>query len=152
MIDPAQFIQIVRRSMDVVAHRTMRDWSRFVRTTGISMAQFSVLMQLHYKGACGVSDISERMDITSAAASQLVEKLVQSGLIERAEDPQDRRLKRITLSPKGQDLIRAGIMERYRWVEALSESLSDTEREKIGQALIILSETLQRLEPQESPQ
>lgn len=152
MIDAAQFIQIVRRSMDVVAHRTMRDWSRFVRTTGISMAQFSVLMQLHYKGACGVSDISERMDITSAAASQLVEKLVQSGLIERAEDPQDRRLKRITLSPKGQDLIRAGIMVRYRWVEALSESLSDTEREKVGEALTILSETLQRLESQESPQ
>ncbi len=149
MTDSVQFAQIVRRSMDVVAHRTMRDWSRFVKSTGISMPQFSILMQLHYKGACGVSDISERMDVTSAAASQLVEKLVQAGLIERTEDPSDRRIKRITLSAKGQDLIRAGISERYRWVDALAASLSEEERQKVGEALDILSDTMQQLEPQE---
>lgn len=152
MVDSTQFAQIARRSMDVVAHRTMRDWSRFVKSTGISMPQFSILMQLHHRGACGVSDIGGRMDVTSAAASQLVDKLAQAGLIERTEDPQDRRAKRITLSPKGQELIRAGISERYRWVDALAESLSADERQKVGEALGLLAGTLQRIEPQETPE
>lgn len=152
MTDSVQLVQILRRSMDVVAHRTMHDWSRFVKSTGISMPQFGILMQLHYRGACGVSDLSERMDVSSAAASQLVDKLVQSGLIERTEDPSDRRAKRITLSPKGQDLIRAGISERYRWVDALVESLSADERQKVGEALNVLTNTLQRIEPQGVPE
>ena len=42
-------------------------------------------MQLHYRGNCGIGDISERFDITNAAASQLVDKLVQSGFIKRVK-------------------------------------------------------------------
>jgi len=57
-------------------------------------------MQLHYKGSCGMSEISERSNVTAAAASQLVEKLVQSELIERTEDPNDRRAKQLSLSKK----------------------------------------------------
>ncbi len=152
MSDKNQLSQSIRRGMDVVTHRTMHDWSRFVKSTGLSMPQFSILMQLHYRGACGVSDLSERMDVSSAAASQLVDKLVQSGLIERAEDPNDRRSKRITLSDKGLDLIRAGISERYRWVDALVESLTHEERQKVGEALNILTNTLQRNELQDMPE
>jgi len=43
------------------------------------MPQFSVMMQLHYRGNCAIGDISERFDITNAAASQLVDKLAHVG-------------------------------------------------------------------------
>jgi len=49
--------------MDVFMHRSMRGWGLFARSTGLSMPQFSVLMQLHHKGACGMSEISERFAI-----------------------------------------------------------------------------------------
>jgi len=73
------------------------------------MPQFSVMMQLHHRGNCAIGDISERFDITNAAASQLVDKLVQSGFIKREEDPQDRRAKMLNLTDKGKDLIQRGI-------------------------------------------
>ncbi|MGE5642724.1 MAG: MarR family winged helix-turn-helix transcriptional regulator, partial [Byssovorax cruenta] len=88
-----QFTQSIRAWMDIFMHRSMRGWGRFAKSTGLSMPQFSVLMQLHYRGACGMSKVSEGFDISPAAASQLVDKLVQSGYIQRVEDPEDRRAK-----------------------------------------------------------
>ena len=90
-------------------HRSMRGWGLFAKSTGLSMPQFSVMMQLHHRGNCAIGDISERFDITNAAASQLVDKLVQSGFIKREEDPQDGRAKMLNLTDKGKDLIQRGI-------------------------------------------
>jgi len=132
--------------MDVFMHRSMRGWGRFAKSTGLSMPQFSVLMQLHYRGACGMSKVSEGFDITPAAASQLVDKLVQSGLIQRVEDPHDRRAKLLNLTDKGRELIQQGIEERYRWVEELAGKLTAEERAQVSEALNIMTRAAQELE------
>ena len=110
------------------------------------MPQFSILMQLHHRGGCGVSDISERFDISNAAASQLVDKLVQSGYLERAEDPSDRRAKVLNLTDKGRSFVEQGIAERHRWLDELMKNLSTAEKAKVSEALTILTEAAQRLE------
>ena len=113
------------------------------------MPQFSILMQLHHKGACGVSDISERFDITNAAASQLVDKLVQAGYLERDEDPSDRRAKVLKLTASGQSLIERGGQERHRWMEELVKTLSAEEKDKVNEALEILTNAAKRTENRE---
>jgi len=126
--------------MDVFMHRSMRGWTHFAKSSGLSMPQFSILMQLHHRGACGLSDIRARFDITNAAASQLAEKLVQAGYIERHEDPADRRAKKLKLSPKGAKFIEQGINQRHRWMDDLVQNLSAAEQKKITEALDILTE------------
>ena len=138
--------QSLRSWMDIVMHRSMRGWMTFAKSTGLSMPQFSILMQLHHKGPCGMSEISERFDITAAAASQLTEKLVQGGYIERAEDPNDRRAKSIQLTPKGRELVEAGMTERYRWMDELVSKLSAEDKPKVVEALIVLTEAAKQLE------
>jgi DNA-binding MarR family transcriptional regulator len=132
--------------MDVFMHRSMRGWGLFAKSTRLSMPQFSILMQLHYRGPCGMSEISERFEISAAAASQLVEKLVQNGMIQRDEDPHDRRAKLLKLSEKGDALIKQGIEERYRWVDQLAEKLSDEERVQISEALNIMTRAAEGIE------
>jgi DNA-binding MarR family transcriptional regulator len=132
--------------MDVFMHRSMRGWGLFAKSTGLSMPQFSIMMQLHYRGACGMSEISERFEVSPAAASQLVDKLVQSGFIVREEDPNDRRAKLLNLTEKGEELIRQGIEERYRWVDQLAENLTDEERVQISEALDIMTRVARELE------
>ena len=138
--------QSLRSWMDIVMHRSMRGWMTFAKSTGLSMPQFSILMQLHHKGPCGMSEISERFDITAAAASQLTEKLVHGGYIERAEDPNDRRAKSIQLTPKGRELVEAGMTERYRWMDELVSKLSAEDKPKVVEALIVLTEAAKQLE------
>jgi len=146
MTKSPQFSQAIRSWMDVFMHRSMRGWGLFAKSTGLSMPQFSILMQLHHRGNCGIGDISERFDITSAAASQLVDKLVQSGLIQREEDPHDRRAKLLNLTDKGKELIQQGIDERYRWVDQLAERLTAEERVQVSEALNIMTRAAQELE------
>ena len=146
MTSPLQLKQSLREWMDVFMHRSMRGWMHFAKSTGLSMPQFSIMMQLHHKGPCGMSEISERFDITAAAASQLTEKLVQGGYIERAEDPTDRRAKSIQLTPKGRGLVETGMTERYRWMDELVSKLSAEDKPKVAEALKVLTEAARQLD------
>ncbi len=145
MTKPLPISQSLRAWMDVFMHRSMRGWSHFAKSTGLSMPQFSILMQLHHKGPCGMSAIGERFDISAAAASQLVEKLVQAGYLERTEDPADRRAKLLALSGKGSDLIKLGVEERHRWMDELAATLSLDDQRKIADALDILTNAARNL-------
>ena len=146
MTSSSQLIQTIRQFMDFAMHHSMRERAHFAKATGLSMPQFGILMQLHYRGNCGVSDISDRFDITNAAASQLVEKLVQSRLIQREEDPSDRRAKLLNLTDKGRQLIQQGIDERYRWVDQLVGKLTAEERAEVAEALDIMTQAARDLE------
>lgn len=146
MVSSPQLIQTIRQFMDFAMHHTMRERAHFAKATGMSMPQFGILMQLHYRHNCGVSDLSERFDITNAAASQLVDKLVQGGLIQREEDPNDRRAKLLNLTEKGRGLIQRGMEERYRWVNQVAAKLSPEERAKVAEALEIMTQAAKELE------
>jgi DNA-binding MarR family transcriptional regulator len=146
MTKPTQFSKTLRVWMDAFMHRSMRGWNHFAKSTGLSMPQFSILMQLHHKGPCGLSEISEGFDVTAAAASQLVDKLVHAGYLERAEDPSDRRAKLLTLSTKGGELIGQGIEERYRWMDDLAATLSVEDQKKVSEALILLTNAAKEME------
>ncbi len=147
MPKPVQFSQAIRSWMDVSMQRSWRAWAHGARASGLSMPQFSILMQLYHRGQCGISDLSERFEISPAAASQHVENLVQAGLLERAEGVEDRRVKQVQLSAKGRTLLERGIRERYRWVDSLAEKLDERDREKVTEALVILTEAVRRLDP-----
>jgi len=146
MTKPNQFSQTLRAWMDVFMHRSMRGWNRFAKSTGLSMPQFSILMQLFHKGSCGMSEISEWFDISAAAASQLVDKLAQAGYLERAEDPNDRRAKQLTISAKGSAFIKRGIEERYGWMDKLASTLSAEDQKKVGEALVLLTNAAQKMD------
>ena len=146
MTKPIQINQSLRAWMDVFMHRSMRGWNQFAKSTGLSMPQFSILMQLHYKGVCGLSEISERFDVSAAAASQLAEKLVQSGYLERAEDPSDRRAKLLRLSSSGEKLVSEGIQERYRWMDEVTSKLSAEDSAKVAEALNILTNAAREMD------
>jgi DNA-binding MarR family transcriptional regulator len=146
MTKPTLSSQTLRAWMDAFMHRSMRGWNHFAKSTGLSMPQVSILMQLHHKGPCGLSEISDRFDVTAAAASQLVDKLVQAGYLERAEDPSDRRAKLLTLSSKGGELIDQGFKERYRWMDDLIATLSMEDQKKVSEALILLTTAAKEME------
>ncbi len=146
MPKPVQFTQALRSWIDLSVHRSLRGWAHGAKAFGLSMPQYSILMQLYQRGQCGISDISERFEISAAAASQHVENLVQAGLLERAEDAADRRVKQVQLSPKARTLLEKGMHERYHWVDALANSLDDRTREKVTEALVILTDAARKVD------
>lgn len=141
-----QLTTIVREWAEVFMHRSGRDFKRFMNATGLSFSQINVLMGLFHGGSAGVSEIGEKMGVTNAAASQSIDKLVQMGLIERTEDPDDRRAKRLELTLKGRDLIEKGVEARMKWIEGITDALTPQQQSMIISALTLLNEAARKTE------
>lgn len=143
---------VLRTWVEVFMHRSFRDFRRFMEGAGLSHSQVGALMRLYHQEACGVSDIGENLGITVAAASQLVDRLVQQDLLVRTEDPDDRRFKQVSLSSQGKALIESGIEYRQRWMEQLTHALSLEEQELITEALSLLNRAASRLDSDQAEQ
>ena len=76
-----------------------------IAATGLPASQIRVLYQLHYQPDVIMGQVAQHLDLGLPTASYHVERLVEAGLVERAESKTDRRSKVVSLTPKGQALI-----------------------------------------------
>jgi DNA-binding MarR family transcriptional regulator len=129
---------------------SMNDFNRHARGSGLSLAQMTVLMHLYYRGPREVMAFGDLMQVSPAGASQMVERLVQQGLVQRSEAPDDRRVRLVHLTDAGRRVVDESIRARQGWVERLLASLTDEQRAAIGQALPVLTEQAATLEAQTS--
>ncbi|GAG81535.1 unnamed protein product, partial [marine sediment metagenome] len=127
--------------------RSMRDFVQFSKDSGLTLPQMSTLFHLHHGSSCGVSDVGELLGVTNAAASQMVDRLVQYELIERTEDPVDRRMKQLKLTFKGRAIVQESIEARKRWMAKLTTAITPDEQVSIITALTILTNAAHDLEP-----
>jgi DNA-binding MarR family transcriptional regulator len=140
--------QVLRNWVEIFMHRSFRDFKRFMDGTGLSPSQVGTMMRLYHCGETGISEIAENLGITVAAASQLVDRLVQQGYLERSEASKDRRFKQVTLTSAGRELVRSGIEARLKWMEQLTEKFSPEDQRTLSEALLLLTEAARRLEPE----
>jgi DNA-binding MarR family transcriptional regulator len=135
---------VIREWSEVFMQRSMRDFRRFMDETGLSFSQINILMRLVHRGSTSVSEVGEQLGVTNAAASQAVDRLVQLGLIERTEDPEDRRAKQLALTEKGRALIERGVEARSKWIEGLTDALTPDQQNMIISALTLLTEAARK--------
>jgi len=140
-----QFSEVLHAWVKVFMERSMTDFKRFMDESDLSPSQVNILMRLHFRGMCDVSAIGEQMGVTNAAASQAVERLVQKGLLDRTEDPVDRRVKQLRLSPRGEKLVEESFEARRRWMDGLTGVLSPEQQEEIAAALTALTDAARLL-------
>lgn len=132
------FVATLQEWMEIFMRRSMRGFLGYIRESGLSMSQLGAMFQIQHRGSSGVSDLGGRLGVTSSAASQLLERLVQQGLVLRSEDPGDRRVKQLILTDKGRQVLRESVRARQSWLSDLAETLSDHEKEAITAALHVL--------------
>lgn len=140
------FIATFQQWIDIFMHRSLRKLIHFARENGLSMSMIGTLFHLSKKGCAGVTDLGDHLGVTSAASSQMLERLVQQELILRTEDPTDRRVKQIVLTEKGHHVLDEGVRARHGWLDDLVEILSQEEKELIKQGLDLLINKANQLE------
>ena len=123
----------------VLAH-IIQSFMASMKQHGLSTPQIHALMYIFHAGECQVSDIGTLADVSNAAASQLVERLVQQGLVDRREDPRDRRNKLLSLSSKGKELFHESVLENQFLMEIMAK-LTPVERQAVHNAFMLLAQT-----------
>jgi DNA-binding MarR family transcriptional regulator len=112
----------------------------YAKESGLSMSQIGAILHIHHAGISGVSGLGDDLGVTTAAASQMLDRLVQQGLVARSEDPHDRRAKQIALTAKGRQILLECTRARQSWLEGLAAVLSPAEQEQVVAALRVLIE------------
>lgn len=124
--------------------RLMQDFMLSMHRTGLSGPQIHALLYIFHAGECRVSELAMLSDSSAAAASQFVERLVQQGLVQRTEDPQNRRIKHVRLTEKSLKLIHEAVTTN-RSLADLMAALSPSQRKTVHTALGYLAQVSQRI-------
>ncbi len=147
MSDPEPLVPLLQEWTHTFMHRSMHSLIHYLREKDLSFPQVGALAQIH-RGRSNVSDIGQELGITTAAASQMVDRLVEQELVRRSEDPDDRRAKKLALTPKGCRVVQQSMQARMGWLEEVASSLSPKEREQVAAALRILTDKVAELDRQ----
>jgi DNA-binding MarR family transcriptional regulator len=137
----------IHRQFEIFMQRSLRGIMGSMKQDSLSMPQIYTLMYLYHEGEVRISDIGTLMDVGKAAASQLVERLVQQGLVERVEDERDRRAKKIRLLPKSLRLIEKGLRVQRQQMGELMSQLSPGQMATVQKAFQYLIEAMHKPSP-----
>lgn len=116
------------------AHHVIRKVFRLVdeqaRRAGLDPLEHKLLIQV--LGApdapLHVNEAAARLDVAPALASRLIKRLQGRELVQRAPDPVDRRITRVTVTDAGRELLAHIDRAVRRQVQRLQDELSDEER------------------------
>lgn len=150
MPHPDTVVHVLQEWIGALMRGSMRSFILYMKENDLSMSQVGALFQIN-RGSSNVSDLGEGLGISIAAASQMLERLVQQGLIVRLEDPQDRRVKQLALTDKGRRIMQASVQARQSWLEELVAALSASERELVASAMKVLIARTGELERRPEP-
>src|SRR5260370_2281981 len=82
-----------------------------IKRTKLGDSDFRVLEVLLHKGSLPVNTIGPKVWLTPGSISVAVDRLVKKGLVSRKDHPDDPRVRRVELTPKGRALISRGFGE-----------------------------------------
>ncbi|WP_456826300.1 MarR family winged helix-turn-helix transcriptional regulator [Cellulomonas sp. P5_E12] len=103
-VQPETPPQALLRSVEAFS-RALRESSLGVaREIGCSKGTLAIVRILERRGTLQVGDIAHALRVDISVASRQVSQLVDDGLVERAVDDGDRRVRTVRLSPAGRSL------------------------------------------------
>jgi len=100
--DPDDVAESFARSFPAVYLRFHR---RDEKGSQLPAASRAVLQHLALSGPVTVGELCDHLDRTQSVVSDIVAHLEQKGLVERQEDPDDRRRRLVWLSPFGRNFL-----------------------------------------------
>jgi DNA-binding MarR family transcriptional regulator len=112
------------------------DYLVAIEESGLTLTQLKALMALQggEEEPRPVKRIAEELGITPPAATRAVDALHDRGLVDRTEDPEDRRVKRIEITPAGRELVETVISQRMASLVAFAAGLGAAQRRKLAAA------------------
>lgn len=122
---------------------------RFLEPYGVQIWGFDVLASLRRAGPPYTQTPKQLMHtcfLTSGAVTNRVNRLEAAGLVQRANDTEDRRSVKVALTDKGRDLVERAVLGRTEHMNEVYSALTARERETLAGLLRKLMLRFEKLE------
>ncbi|HEX5540229.1 MAG TPA: MarR family transcriptional regulator [Micromonospora sp.] len=122
--DREELIARIMAAQSEMQRMFIRDRSHPFFSLQLTVPQLRLLLLLSLEGGAGGQELSRAMGVSLATVTGIVDRLVAQDLVLRREDPHDRRVRRVELSPAGRQLVdrlaTAGIEGMQKLLDRLS--------------------------------
>jgi len=125
--------------------RSHRAVDRIMTAQGASFARAKLLAHIAREGPLRSADLALAMDYAPRTVTEAIDGLERDGLARREPDPEDRRAKRISLTPAGTAAAKAAGASRQHFIETIFSALTSKEREEIVRLVGKLNDRLASL-------
>ena len=137
-----EFSDKVGEIMPFIMREFVKHQSGEFYKTKITMPQFIVLESLHRHGELKMTDMANFMNVTTAAMTGVVDRLVRDGFATRMHDPDDRRIVKIHLTAKGLNTVKRVLDDRKKMTMKIFGMISQEERDNYLKILEHISDHL----------
>jgi DNA-binding MarR family transcriptional regulator len=103
--------------------------------SGLSLTAAATLATVERSGPCRLTWLATREGVTQPAMTQLIARLQDAGLVDRAADPADGRVVQIRITADGKAVLAHRRAVRADRLAGLLERLSPDERDALAAAL-----------------
>lgn len=104
--DGDTLLKLISELLGLIGHQAAGDTLALMNEAGLTMPQMMVLHLLRYaRRGVPILRLVEILHLSTSATSHLVDKLVGMGLVDRSEDPTDRRKRLVAITPEGEALL-----------------------------------------------
>jgi len=125
----SEFADKVSELMPVISREFVKHQVTEFDKLKITMPQFFVLDLVSRQGEAKMSDLAKFINVTTAAMTGIVERLVKSGYAMRVDEPGDRRVIKVKLTAKGAKVIKDMVERRKEIIIKMFGFISQEERE-----------------------
>jgi DNA-binding MarR family transcriptional regulator len=114
------------------------------QTSQLTVLQLQALIFIKRKNTLSMSDIANLFNISLPTATALSDKLINLNLIKRQESEKDRRIVNISLTEKGNALLKKAMKIRHQKMNKVLAYLSLEDRKELLRILGNLSNNIQK--------
>ncbi len=125
-----QLIEELLHSFHAIRNITKTRSLHLGHQANITHSQWFVLTMIEHLKKTNIKEIAEALEMSSSAATQLVDALVLAGFVLRQEDPEDRRSVQLELSLKGKKHIVSTKEKRIQEMADIFDPFTDNELEE----------------------
>lgn len=101
----------------------------------VNSPQLRVLVRIHSLGPQNLGGVAAELGVHASNATRISDRLVAAGLIERREDPADRRYVLLELTGKGKELVNAVLEHRRQAIAGVISRMAPGRRPALAAAL-----------------
>jgi DNA-binding MarR family transcriptional regulator len=117
-------------------------WHGLIAQHGLSVSHYMALKHLKRQGSRSMSQLTEVLNVTHGACTNVIDRLTSAGLVERHHAPNDRRVVQVQLTPHAEALLETLRQDGLRRLTELLGGLSPPERAQLAQGFKILANAL----------
>lgn len=102
-----------------------------LRAQDMTLTQLDALVELDQapEGQRSLKELEQILHVAQSTAAGIIARLEQKGFAEGFGDAEDRRVKRVRITPAGTACVRAALHHRAEAEEQLLSGLTETERD-----------------------